>query len=106
LIFPNNEPSNLESKDSKSGMLLVSLGKAQTNNELCSQQFFSLSLETLFLSLIRAYGEKNGTSNSLINIALLYKLRQRRAPLAKKLLDYCYASTKKIEIITDYYYYN
>jgi hypothetical protein len=45
------------------------------NNELCSQQFFSLSLETLFLSLIRAYGEKNGTNNSLIN----------NAPMAKKM---------------------
>jgi len=34
----NNEPSNLESKDSKSGMLLVSLGKAQINNDPVEKQ--------------------------------------------------------------------
>jgi asparagine synthase (glutamine-hydrolysing) len=49
----NNEPSNLESLDSKSGMLLSSLGKAQTDNEPEEKQSFSpatLSEKTKFSS--------------------------------------------------------
>lgn len=38
----NNEPSNLEPKDSKSGMLLVSLGKPQINNEPCLTKSYKL----------------------------------------------------------------
>jgi asparagine synthase (glutamine-hydrolysing) len=43
----NNEPSNLESLDSKSGMLLSSLGKAQTDNE---PEAATLSEKTKFSS--------------------------------------------------------
>jgi hypothetical protein len=46
----DNEPSNLESKDSKSGMLLSSLGKAQPDNEPDISSI-SLSLEDIFINL-------------------------------------------------------